>query len=102
LKSTDSGYWVEIQENTKQWVVSTEIGSWAKCDDQFKSLTLSKERGDDDWIAQRQFEPLTSTIAHENRTWAIKRLCIYVYITDIDQKDCGDDWWAVMRHFLLL
>ena len=64
MKSTDSGYWVEIQQSTKQGVESTEIDNWAKCDEQFKSLTLSKGRGDDYWIAKRQFESSTSTIAH--------------------------------------
>jgi len=34
LKSTDSGYWTEIQQNTKQGTESTEIGSWAKNDEQ--------------------------------------------------------------------
>ena len=64
MKSTDNGYWAETQQNTKQGVESTEIGSWAECEEQFKSLTLIKVRGDDYWIAKRQFEFLTSTIAH--------------------------------------
>ena len=30
LKSTDSGYWAETQQSTKQWAESTEIGSLGK------------------------------------------------------------------------
>ena len=66
LKSIDSGCWSEIQQNTKQGAESTEIGSWAKCDEQFKSLTLSKGRGDDYWIAEWQFESLTTTKFRRN------------------------------------
>jgi len=60
LKSTDSGYWAEIEQNTKQGSESTEISSWAKCYEQFKSLILSKGRGDDYWITNRQFGSLGS------------------------------------------
>jgi len=43
--------------------------------EQFKSLTLSKGRGDDYCIAKRQFESLTSTKVQEA-----------LYITVIDQN----------------
>jgi len=41
--------------------------------EQFKSLKLSKGRGDDNRIAKRQFESLTSTKVHEDRSQAIKK-----------------------------
>ena len=37
LKSTDIGYWTEIQQDTKQGVESIEIGRWAKRDEQIST-----------------------------------------------------------------
>jgi hypothetical protein len=41
--------------------------------EQFKSLTLSKGRGDDYCIAKRQLESLTATKVHDDRSQAINK-----------------------------